>query len=69
MITWSKSSQLNFNKSKCTHISFKSKFVSSHNLSDAAISLTDSQKDFGQVVCNDLSWANHHNHIANILCI
>ena len=32
IITWSKSSQLNFNISKCTHISFKPKFVSSSRL-------------------------------------
>ena len=36
IITWSKSSQLNFNVSKFTHISFKSKFVSSYNLSYTA---------------------------------
>ena len=41
IITWSKSSQLNFNISKCTHISFKPKFVSSYNLSDTAISIID----------------------------
>ena len=64
IITWSKSSQLNFNISKCTHISFKSKFVSSYNLSDI-ISTTDFQKNLGLVVFNDLtmSWANHYNHI------
>ena len=63
IITWSKSSQLNFNISKCTHISFKSKFVSSYNLSDTTISTTDFQKDLGLVVSNDLSWANHYHHI------
>ena len=63
IITWSKSSQLNFNISKYTHISFKPKFVSSYNLSDAAISITDFQKDLGLVVSNDLSWENHYNHI------
>ena len=65
IITWSKSSQLNFNISKCTHrhISFKSKFVSSYNLSDTTISTTDFQKDLGLVISNDLSWANHYNHI------
>ena len=64
IITWSKSLQLNFNVSnKCTHIAFKSKFVSSYNLSDTAISITDSQKDLDLVVSNDLSWANHYNHI------
>ena len=63
IITWSKSSQLNFNISKCTHISFKPKFVSSYNLSDTAISITDFQKDLGLVVSNDLSWENYYNHI------
>ena len=63
IITWSKSSQLNFNISKCTHISFKPKIVSSYNLSDTAISITDFQKDLGLVVSNDLSWENHYNHI------
>ena len=46
-----------------THISFKSKFVSLYNLSDTTISITDFQKDLGLVVSNDLSWANHYNHI------
>ena len=63
IITWSKSSQLNFNISKCTHISFKPKFVSLYNLSDTAISITDFQKDLGLVVSNNLSWENHYNHI------
>ena len=49
--------------SKCTHISFKPKFVSSYNLSDTAISITDFQKDLGLVVSNNLSWENHYNHI------
>ena len=61
--TWSKSSQLNFNISKCTHISFKPKLVSSYNLSDTAISITDFQKDLGLVVSNDLSLENHYNYI------
>ena len=63
IITWSKSSQLNFNISKCTHIFFKPKFVSSYNLSDTAISITNFQKDLGLVVSNDLSLENHYNHI------
>ena len=61
IITWSKSSQLNFNVSKYTHISFKSKFVSSYNLSDTAISISDFQKDLGLLVSNDFSYQPWHN--------
>ena len=42
---------------------FKSKFVSSYNLSYTAISIIDFQNDLGLVVSNDFSWANHYNHI------
>ena len=61
--TWSKLSQLNFNISKCTHISFKPKIISTYNLSDTAISSYNFQKDLGLIVSNNLSWANHYDHI------
>ena len=63
LFNWSKLSQLNYNISKCTHISFKSKFTSAYNLSDTAVFATDSQKDLGIIVSNNLSWVNHYNHI------
>ena len=44
-------------------ISLKSKFTSAYNLSDTAVSTTDSQKDLGIIVSNNLSWVNHYNHI------
>ena len=49
--------------SKCTHISFKSKFTSTYNLSDTAISSYNFQKDLSLIVSNNLSWVNHYNHI------
>ena len=63
VLTWSKLSQLNFNLSKCTHISFKPKIISTYNLSDTAISSSNFQKDLGLKVSNNLSWANHYDHI------
>ena len=63
ILTWSKLSQLNFNISKCTYISFKPKFIFTYNLSDTAISSSNFQKDVGLIVSNNLSWLNHYNHI------
>jgi len=48
IINWSKSSQLNFNISKCIHLSLKSKSTA-YYLSDTAVSTTNSQKDFGLI--------------------
>ena len=63
ILTWSKLSQLNFNISKCTHISFKPKIISTYNLSDTAISLSSFHKDLGIIVSNNLSLANHYDNI------
>jgi len=63
IFNWSKSSQLNFNISKCTHLSFKSKSTSAYYLSDTAVSTTNSQKDLRLIVSNNLSLTDHYNHI------
>jgi len=63
IFNWSKSSQMNFNISKCTHLSFKLKSTSAYYLSDTAVSITNFQKDLGLIVSNNLSWTDHYNHI------
>jgi len=63
IFNWSISSQLNFNISKCIHLSFKSKSTSAYYLSDSAVSTANSQKDLSLIVSNNLSWTEHYNHI------
>ena len=63
LFTWSRDSDLNFNLKKFVHISFKSKFNTTYNMSDTCIPHMDSHKDLGIILSEDLSWGKHYKSI------
>ena len=63
LITWSSASHLKFNLNKSVHLVFKSKIPTSYTMFDTSISHTDSHKDLGLVLSEDLSWSKHYNFI------
>ena len=63
LFTWSRDSDLNFNLKKFVHLSFKSKFNTTCNMSDACIPCMDSHKDLGIILSEDLSWGKHYKSI------
>ena len=64
LFTWSRDSDLNFNLKKFVHLSFKSKFNTTYNMSDACIPCMDSHnKDLGIILSEDLSWGKCYKSI------
>jgi len=64
LLTWSKNSDLNFNLSKFVYLSFKCKLDNTYTMSDTCIPRTNSHKDLGLILSEDLSWDKHYKIIA-----
>jgi len=62
LFTWSRNSDLNFNLSKFVHL-FKCKLDTTYTMSDTCIPRTDSHKDLGLILSEDLSWDKHYKII------
>ena len=63
LAAWSNTSQLKFNLTKSVHLSFKYKFATSYHMFDSPISHTNSHKDLGLMMSEDLKWDKHYSHI------
>jgi len=55
LFTWSKDTDLNFNLKKFVHLSFKRKLETTYTISDITIPRSDSHKDLGLVLSDNLS--------------
>ena len=63
LTAWSITSNLKFNLNKSVHLSFKCKIATSYTMFDNTILHTDSHKDLGLVLSEDLSWNKHYTFI------
>ena len=54
LFTWSRDSDLDFNLKKFVHLSFKSKLDTTYTISDTRIPHSDSHKDVGLILSEDL---------------
>ena len=63
LITWSSTTDMNFNLKKTVHLSFKCKAATSYYMFDTVISHQDSHKDLGIIISEDLSWNIHYSFI------
>ena len=61
--TWSRDSDLDFNLKKFVHLSFKSKLDTTYTISDTRIPHSDSHKDLGLILSEDLHWDKHYKAI------
>ena len=59
----SRHSDLNFNLKKFIHLSFKSKLDTTYTISNICIPRSDSHKDLGIVLSEELCWDKHHKTI------
>ena len=59
LLTWSRDSDLDFNLNKFVHLSFKCKLDNTYTISDTHISCSDSHKDLGLILSEDLCWDKH----------
>jgi len=60
LFNWMTSAHLN---SKCMQVSFKSTLASSYCISGTAVTHTNTYKDLGLAIFENLSWADHHGNI------
>ena len=63
LFTWSRDSDLDFNLKKFVHLSFKSKLDTTYTISDTRIPHSDSHKDLGLILSEDLRWDKHYKAI------
>jgi len=63
LVTWSGTTDMNFNLRKTVYLSFKRKTATSYSMFEIAISQQDSHKDLGIIISEDLSWIKHYSFI------
>ena len=63
LVTWSSTTDMNFNLKKTVHLSFKCKAATSYYMFDTVISHQNSHKDLGIIISEDLSWNKHYSFI------
>ena len=63
LLTWSSDSVLDFNLKKFIHLSFKCKLDTTYTISDTRIPHSDSYKDLGLILSEDLYWHKHYRTI------
>jgi len=63
LVTWSGTTDMNFNLKKTVHLSFKRKTATPYCMFETVISQQDSHKDLGIIISEDLSWNKHYSFI------
>ena len=63
LFDWSITSLWLFHPTKSTHLSFKSKVITSYNINGSAINSAHSHKDLGVMISDNLNQIVHHDHI------
>ena len=58
---WSVSNELNFNISKCVHLSFNN---TSYQINSTSLPQLSQHCDLGLLLSYDLSWSNHYQQIS-----
>ena len=67
LFAWSMDSDMDFNTKKSVHLPFKRKWDTTYTTSNACIPHTDSHKDLGLILPEDLSWDRHYKTIIAVL--
>jgi len=60
---WSLTTHLSFHPSKSCHLSFNQKFLTSYAINGSTIPSLPKHKDLGVLICNNLDWGPHLDHI------